>query len=232
MSLCEKRYQLWITNAFDRPFEIDQSWYFDCEQEEIISLDPHEAIDFYQQLFTYAKKDLAPFSVGQIANGLSYLLFNNAGNDMYLVINEGFDDLKMRDLIRAIPTLYQDIFYRLCRSNTEQDQQSIAENCRIQRERLEHVCIMWWDEDIWIYFLQQRYPDQFTEDFAQMFESVLVLPHHTTQYSALHGLGHFHLESKQAAKRVESIVGAALQKNQIIASLIDYAASAKIGSVQ
>jgi len=201
-------------------------------QEEVISLEPHEAIGFYQRLFSHARKDLASFSIGQIADGLSYLLFNNSGNDMYLVVNEGFDPLKMRDLIAAIPTLYQDIFYRLCRSGTEQDQQNIDDDCRIQRERLEHVCIMWWDEDIWIYSLQQRYPDQFTDDFAHIFESILTLQHHTTQYSALHGLGHFHFKSKNAAKRVESIVEEALKKNMIIPSLNDYARCAQTGSVQ
>jgi len=142
---------------------------------------------------------------------------------LYLVVEEGFNAKALRQMIKAIPSLYSDIFYLYCRKENQFNDNN---------KRIEHLCIMWWDIDIWIYILQKNYPDQFTHDFAMMFETVLELQHFTTQYSILHGLGHFHMKSKLAAQLSEQVIECALERKIILPSLIGYAEQAKTGMVQ
>ena len=219
------RYQLWIKNAFDRPYTAEKPWYFDSEQEEFFELLVNEAIPFYHRLFQNCKSDLKEYTEGQIADGLSSLLNNSAGHDMFLIIQDGFNQDALRQMIKAIPTLYKDIFYKFCQKEQEHEYNYL-------KDRIENICIMWWDADIWIFSLQQAFPDRFTADFAAMFESILSLQHYTIQYSALHGLGHFYFKGLSSAAYVERIIDQAIERNIILPCLLSYAAQARSGNVQ
>jgi len=89
---------------------------------------------------------------------------------------------------------------------------------------------MWWDS-----FPIAGAPDDPTrtevdEAFLEVMDRLLDLPSEACQESALHGLGHWHLEYP---KQVEAIIGSFLDRHPVLRSeLKEYALDAREGLVQ
>jgi hypothetical protein len=184
---------------------------------------PERVVQHLTLLFRDPVPALKPFTAGQIAQGIEYLVSNSCSNYMYHVIEQVVPWNDRRECIRAIPRLFASFFAERCSEGLSHRGEATA-------NPLNGICYMWWDVmPYWGRGNQPAYAEQ-DREFLGAMERILTLRSLACQESALHGLGHWHLYYPQ---NVEVIIDHFLEEHpRLRPELRLYAEHARTGSVQ
>jgi hypothetical protein len=183
---------------------------------------PERVVQHLTWLFRDPVTYLEPFTSAQIAQGLWYLVDNSCSNYMFPLVELGVSWEARRECIRAIPRLFSTLFAEHC-------SEGLSHCSEAGENPLNGVCYMWWD------LLpahgrpnEPAYANQ-DREFLGAMEQILSLRSMACQESALHGLGHWHLEYPLY---VEAAIDRFLQEHaHVRPELRGYAENARIGYV-
>jgi hypothetical protein len=246
----------WLHYVFDRPVPDDDgdAWYWHTDDVGWDSSgDPAMIVAYLHKLFDGAGVLLQPYSDGQVAQGLRYLINNSLSNYMFPLMNPDVAWPERQGAICAMYVVFDRIFDPKCspylsHTLTEPDQKA---------NPLNGECYMWWDvcplqghpgpttEEDFILATEELvdpgprvdpYAAELEAEILRVLERTLALDNVACQEAALHGLGH--RQSKHAAQ-VESILDAYLQRHlptwpteEQGQAMRGYALAARAGRVQ
>lgn len=208
----------WVKAVFAHPVEINP-WYYNCDFHEP---DPKICLDYLTKLFT-APEILDEYLDEQVRDGL-YFLVSNACSSHTIPLCDQITPMQQRiECVRSMQTLFSEFLTKRCSEHLSHRDQAGA-------NPVNSVAYMWWD----ILPLCGRPDDkkfqELDEASLEVMEQTLELDSTACKESALHGLGHWHL---QYPDRVESIVDRFLKtkKTSITPELESYARAARQGCV-
>jgi len=222
MRLTELNFDAWIEHAFAPEVRSQgNAWYFDDDPPW---WDPpaSAAVDHITRLFSDPQPPLKWFADSQIAQGLTYLFSISATGGKDWLSDPRVPVDKRLACVKSIFTLFERLFAPRCSAD-------LSFMSRVAGAPLNTVCYMWWDEFIAIAHPDDPHHQALHDAALDVMEQTLRLPSIACQESALHGLGHWHL---QFPERSETIIDGYLAENaQRDPRLQLYARSAKSGCV-
>jgi len=211
----------WLRQVFDHPVS-DPAWHWNAGADTS-EPPPPESVQCLTRLFQEPEPVLSPYSDAQLNQGFWYLVHDACSHYMFSVIEPGVPWPERREAIRSITTLFERLFAKHCSEHLSHIDEAGA-NPR------NSACYMWWDlfptfgrpEDL-------PYAEVDAELLAVM-KRTLALDSIACQESALHGLGHWHINYPVVVRRtvdeflvVRPLLGPALRQ---------YAEQARQGYVQ
>jgi hypothetical protein len=248
----------WLRYVFDRPVPEDDSdaWYWhDDDAAWDSSGDPAMIVAYLRQLFEGGATLVRPYSDGQVAQGLGYLINNSLSNYMFPLMNPDVVWPERQRAIRAMYVVFERIFDPKCSPHLSHTV-TVTEPGP-ERNPLNGECYMWWDvcplhghpgptsEEDFILATQELvdpgprvdpHAADLEAEILGVLERTLALDNVACQEAALHGLGH---RRYKHAAQVESIVDAYIQRylptwpaDEQGQSLRSYAFAARRGMVQ
>ncbi len=223
-----KSIEYWIDYLFNRRVT-DPAWYWredmstdwwQLERNEIT------VVSYLTRTFDNAGEVLKPFSNGQIAASLNYIIDPGASNLAFAVTNidNRVEKVQRLKCFESLYSLYENLFAVRCSPG-------LTHRGRLPDENpLNDVCYMWWDV-----FPIHGHPKEprFSEldrAILGLLKKILKIDSVACRESALHGLGHwaFHYPGE-----VKEIVNAFLAEHPYIKpELREYALNASWGNVQ
>jgi len=222
-------FEAWITFIFDHPVPVapdsldryennddDSLWWDPLHQPEV-------TVAYLTTLFENATRVLTPFSDAQIKEGLWFLVSSACSDHMFTLLNPDVPWPERKRCISSMYTLFERFFASRCSSHLSHLDEPGANPLNV-------ICYMWWD--ILLIYGQPKDPDRAEIDAACLgvMRMTLDLGSDACRESALHGLGHWHLEYP---KQVEAIIDRFLGRNSDLRlELKAYARSARKGRVQ
>jgi hypothetical protein len=246
----------WLRYVFDRPVPEDGSdaWYWHRDDADWDSSgDPAAIVAYLRQLFEGAAALLQPYSDGQVAQGLRYLINNSLSNYMFPLMDPDVPWPARHRAIRAMYVVFERIFDPKCAPHLSH----ILTESDPERNPLNGECYMWWDvcplqghpgptsEEDFILATEELvdpgprvdpHAADLEAEILGVLERTLALDNVASQEAALHGLGHRHYKH---AAQVEAIVDAYIQRrlptwpaDEQGQSLRSYAFAARRGMVQ
>jgi hypothetical protein len=246
----------WLGYVFDRSVPEDSSaaWYWHVDNAaRDSSADPAMIVAYLYKLFEGATALLQPYSDGQVAQGLRYLINNSLSNYMFPLMNPDVAWSDRQRAIRAMYVVFKGIFDPKCSPHLSH---TLAESDPVGNP-LNEVCYMWWDvcplqghpgptaEEDFILATEELvdpgprvdpHAAELEVEILSALERTLALDNVACQEAALHGLGH--RQYKHAA-RVESVIDGYIQRHlptwpadEQGQSLRGYALAARHGMVQ
>jgi hypothetical protein len=218
-------FEAWVTYVFDHPVpnpgrpnwyhEIDSDWWDPSRTPEV-------TVAYLTNLFENATRVLMPFSDAQVNEGLWFLASPACSNHMFALLNQGVPWSERKHCISSILTLFEHFLALRCSPHLSHLDEPGA-------NPLNAVCYMWWD-----IFPVSGKPDdpsreEMDEAFLEVMRRTLDLSSDACRESALHGLGHWHIEYPQ---QVEAIIDGFLDRQPDLRSeLKAYARAARKGHV-
>lgn len=203
----------WVRGWFDHPD--DWNWLEDGELP--CTLSPTQTISYATRLFETAGVTLAPYSDHQIGQSL-WAFINEIDSPLYALRDDSVSLPERCQCLSAVFGVYDQIFAPRYTESLGHLSEDTA--------KLNSVCYMWWD-----IFPTHGGILTDAENIAVLgvLERALSLPHVACQESALHGLGHWHLDCPKSVERIVDVFltsGIPRRPN-----LIPYAKSARRGMV-
>jgi hypothetical protein len=220
--LSDLTFEEWVLFVFDRPVDDSRlEWYWDLEAdwwEGPAAL----TVQYLTRAFENAESLLEPYSDSQLNQGLWYLASNACSSHMFALMDASVPWLARKRCVQSFQALYRDCFARRCTPHLGHLDEPGA-------GPLNSVCYMWWE----IIPLAGQPDDpshkEMDQAFLEVMEGALRLDAIACQESALHGLGHWHL---QYPGQVEKIIQSFLRRNTLLPeNLRRYASSALNGCV-
>jgi hypothetical protein len=245
----------WLRYVFDRPVPEDSSdaWYWHDDATWESSAGPATVVSYLGRLFDGAAALLQPYSDGQVAQGLGYLINNSLSNYMFPLMDPDVPWGERRCAIRAMYVVFERIFDPRCSPQLSH----VRTGSEPAINPLNGVCYMWWDvcplqghagptaEEDFILATEELvdpgprvdpHAADLEAEILGMLERTLTLDNVACQEAALHGLGHRH---HKHATQVEQIVDGYIQRrlpawpaDEQGQSLRGYALAARAGRVQ
>lgn len=207
----------WVKWVFDHPVS-DPEWYWDENAEEWTA-SPVITVDYITRLLEEAPILLATYTDAQAAQGLWFLVSGIRCQGVGSICEETVLHSQRERGIRSIHALYESYFAIRCSPHLSHIDEQGA-------NPLNGVCYMWWD------LLPQpkgQIASELNPEVLATLERILNLNHDACTESALHGLGHWHLNYPEEATR---IIDEFLASNpDIRQELRTYALQARIGRV-
>ena len=212
----------WVAQIFDKPVT-DPQWFFLCKYDDEPE-HPTPIIEVNDMTLLFEKYAflVLRYSEGQIAHGLEYLLKSYASNYVFLFVEQAVPEQIRVRLAHSLFFLYKDLLSVIC-----------SDYCggpdHPDRRPADFVCFMMWDGGT-----LQIYPDRpeqrdIDKALIDTLARILALPKRCCQKSALHGLGHAHLDYPD---KVCDIINKYLAtKRHLDDDLYEYALDAREGAV-
>jgi hypothetical protein len=220
--LSDLTFEEWVIFAFDHPVDNSRlEWYWDLDADW---WDGPAAltVEYLTRAFENPESVFAPYSDSQLNQALWYLVSNACSNHMFTLMDVAVPWPARERCIHSFQSLYQDCFAKRCTPHLSHLDEPGA-------GPLNSVCYMWWD--IIPVAGQPADPESKEMDQAilQVMNAALRLDSIACQESALHGLGHWHLNYP---RQVEELIQGFLQRNKVLPeNLQKYALSALSGCV-
>ena len=214
-------FEEWLIYVFDRPVNPGQEWYWDSDADWWHSSNL-QIIQFVTQAFENAETLFEPYSDAQLNQGLWFIASNGCSDYMFALLDPGVPWSARQRCVRSMHNLFEECFAKRCTPHLSHLDEPGA-------SPLNGVCYMWWD--ILPIGAQPNNPDQtdLDREILGVMESTLRLDAVACPESALHGLGHWHLQYPQ---RVEGIIETFLKDHEEMrAELRIYAMNASRGCV-
>ncbi len=215
----------WVTYVFDHYVgdaairnwynEIDSDWWDPSRK-------PGVTVAYLTKVFENATSVLTPFSAAQIKEGFWFLVSPACSDHMFALLNKDVPWSERKRCINSIFTLFEQFLALQCSPHLSHLDEPGA-------NPLNAVCYMWWD--ILPICGEPEKPDRAELDVAclDVMRRILDLSSDACRESALHGLGHWHLEYPE---QVEAIINSFLDRNPALRSeLKEYARAARAGLV-
>jgi hypothetical protein len=176
----EQLYAAWLIFVFDRPVT-PAGWYFDLEDKAFAATNS-EIVALIEATMIRCGADLSAFNDEQIYYGLQYI-FNTACSDVVQAFADGAVPTERKSAaIRAITTLYQDIFAPRC-------DPVLGHLSEKSHSRLNAACYMLWDTTALTSIAEGNAP--LCAAIAEVMACALRSSNIACVESGLHGLGHF-----------------------------------------
>ena len=189
-------FEQWLALVFDRPVPAgsEKAWYWEFDRDEWEE-DAPETVGFLTQAFEHAGELLQPFSDAQLNQGLWFLASNACSSHMFALMKESLPLPERTRCILSFHQLYEQCFARRCTPHLSHLNEAGA-------SPLNGVCYMWWD--IIPFYGKPDDPSrkELDEAILQVMESTLQLDSIACRESALHGLGHWHLNYPERAGKI------------------------------
>lgn len=212
----------WVSQIFDKPVT-DPQWFFLSEYDgEPKPLPPIIEAEYMTLLFEKPAFLVSRYSEGQIAHGLEYLLHNSSSDCVFHFVEQAIPEQIRVRLAHSLFFLFKDLLAVIC-----------SDYCggpdHPDRRPADYVCFMMWDAGT-----LQIYPDRpeqqkIDKAMLDTLVKILALPQRCCQKSALHGLGHAHLDYPD---KVREIINKYLASNlHLDEDLYEYALDAREGAV-
>jgi hypothetical protein len=177
-ALTDPPFEEWVRYLFDHPVT-DPAWHWD--DADRVELAPRQVVSYAARLFQESAEQLAPYTDGQVNQGLSLLV--QEGDSPLYVLGETTVPLAERlHCLYSIAKLFETCFVPRC-----------APHLGGSGGDLNPICYMWWDT--FPLYGQPENPLRREIDNACLWvmEATLALPSLPCQQSALHGLGHWRM---------------------------------------
>jgi hypothetical protein len=230
-------FEAWVTFVFDHPAPdpgiptwgekseviISQPWYceHDCDWWNP-DRQPEVTVAYLTNVFENARHVLAPFSDAQVKEGLYFLVSPACSDHMFTLLNPDVAWSERKRCINSVFTLFEHFLALKCSPHLSHLDEPGANLLNV-------VCYMWWD-----LLPVAGKPDdssrkEIDEAFLDVMRRSLELASDACQESALHGLGHWHLDYPTD---VEAIIAQFLEHHSALRSeLKTYALAAQKGRV-
>ena len=220
--LTELSFEDWIEHVFSHEVPKYQAqWYFDADADWWDG-PPALTISYITRLFSDPDPPLAYFADSQIAQGLTYIIDNGAGDQMSALSQVSVPLGDRLACVESISDLFAKLFGPHCTPHLSHlDEPGSGD--------LNGVCYMWWD--VFPFAPVFEGPDfrEIEKAALGVMEKSLKLESPACQESALHGLGHW---LKADPGRVEAIIDRFLKENpELRPELAAYARGARSGCV-
>jgi hypothetical protein len=211
-------YQQWRDQLFGQPARANPI--FTELSPEIYTMPRHQAFDFIDRLLLDSEIHQKA-SPAQIGFGLNYI-FSNSCSDFPLCYLES-PEPRIVQGVKNLKYLYRHYFDRYC-FVSDKSIQVIGSTPK--GDRLSYLCYMFWD----LFVLHPGYtaPSVIQAGLEVMSEA-LYSKNGNAIVSAIHGLGHWSLNNKQAVAILEKWLKHPSTQNSVIRS---YAQQAKTGYIQ
>lgn len=215
-------YEEWVRHVFDHPAQAPEWWHDAGLYEEgdrwDEESDPALTLSYLTRLFEQPEELIERYTVGQIDQGLYYLVNNGCSDHMFVLRDESIAWEDRRRCVLAMIPLYRKLMAPVFGNALGHTRQGWADDRGVSNI----ACYMWWD-------VMPPF-DGFDDDVLHVFEEVLKLESEACLESALHGLGHWQMYMPE---RVISIVKKFLAaRTDISYTLRAYAFRAAVGDVQ
>lgn len=198
----------------------------DPDEMDPWDLEPAVSVAYLTHLFEHAPRVLMSFSEAQIAEGFWYLV-SARSTHLYELLNTGVAWSERKRCISCIFILFERFFLPRCSPYLSHMETQVTDSSK--GSPLNGICYIWWDS-----FPIAGAPDdpvraEVDEAFLDVMGRMLDLPSDACQESALHGLGHWHLEYPH---QVEAIIDRFLDRHpDLRPELKTYALTARAGRV-
>jgi len=217
---CSLEYNHWLVQVFDHPVS-EPAWYF-VESNPKPKIPVVVSTRFITQLLLNCGEDLKPYSNTQVDRGLNYLFNGSCSELAWEIRRGGFSMLDKVDLLRALSTLYADCFAPRCAPVLSHLDES-------KGNRLNQICYMLWDVTPLLHWGSPRKRKLAYDALFEVFEGALRSTNDACVESALHGLGHLHLDlPKRSADTIKKFLKEAKGRRP---EILTYAKNAMSGMV-
>lgn len=208
----------WVKAVFGHPVETTP-WYYNCD---FIEPAPKICLDYLTKLFT-APEILDEYLDEQVRDGLYFLISNACSSHTIPLCDQSCPMQQRIDCVHSMQTLFAEFLAKRCSEHLSHLDQAGA-------NPINSVAYMWWDILPLCGRPDDRSFQKLDEAALDVMQQNLQLDSTPCRESALHGLGHWHL---QYPGKVESIVDLFLKttKKSISPELETYARAARQGCV-
>jgi hypothetical protein len=215
-----KTFADWLRQVFDHPVK-EPEWYWDIDADSS-EPSPPECVSYLTRLFEEPESALAPYSDGQIGQGLWYLVSNTGSNHMFSLVDPDVSWPQLRQGIRSIAVLFDRLFAKRC-------SECLSHLDEPGGRPLNPVCYMWWD--LFPTFGTPENPscELLDAELLGVMKLVLGFDSIACQESALHGLGHWQLTYPEVVQ--QAIDEFLATKEGRRRELLEYAERARVGDV-
>jgi hypothetical protein len=207
----------WVEAVFDHPLRKPE-WYWDSDFDRYwaaLGVFERLTIEYMTRLFL-VPDCLKRFSLEQVAQGIWFLIGESSpGQSAHTLMKPDIPLQPRIDCVDAITNFFRVFVAPVASGRADH-----------QKNPFHIVCYMWWD-----IFPSYGSPSaaeaKLDSACLNAMAAILTMPSELCQFSALHGLNHWHLHN---AEKVESIVDAFLQNNSgLTARIVEYASLARLG---
>ena len=218
--LSDLTFDEWLHFVFDHPVDNSRlEWYWDTGADWWDGPAARSA-EYLSRTFENAENLFAPYSDDQLNQGLWYLASNACSNHMFALTDVSVPWPERRRCIRSFLSLYQDCFASRCTPHLSHLDEPGA-------GPLNSICYMWWDILPVVGQPEDPAHKELDQAILQVMDAALKVNSIACQESALHGLGHWHL---QYPEQVVGIIEKFLQRHKDLSEdLQKYAWSARSG---
>lgn len=220
--LSDLSFEEWVIFVFDHPVDDSRlEWYWDDDADW---WDGPAAltVEYLYRVFEDTEAVFNAYSDSQLNQGLWYLASNACSNHMFALLDAGVPWIARQRCIHSFRLLYEDCFAKRCTPH-------FSHLDEFGKGPLNSVCYMWWDLLPIAGQPEDPARRELDRTILQVMESTLKLDAIACQESALHGLGHWHM---QYPKQVEKIIQGYLERHRDLPEkLKSYALSALTGCV-
>jgi len=250
MDTVSATFEQWLEFVFNNPVR-KHEWYWDEDFDsrwEALELSDALIVQYVTRLFLEPGV-LRPYSLDQVEQGLWFLLGESSpGCSSKALLRREAALLDRVACIHAMSSFFRDFILAVTPRHFDPEAPTIG---------VTGAACMWWDIFPMRFYLRSHVPepaellamrekfDQLGIDLSNVLKleiepeihqatlrvmsEVLDLPSETCQFSALHGLGHWHAHHPE---QVEQIVDTFLARHKDLRpDLIEYASRARLGSV-
>jgi hypothetical protein len=216
-----RKFADWVRYVFDRPI-CEPAWYFETDVDEFMP-EPAQCVAYLTRLFRDPQPILASYSDEQLEQGLWYLVNSSCSDYMFSLLEPQLPWADRREGIRSIAKLFERLFAIRC---TER----LSHLDRVESRPLNSVCYVWWD--VFPTWGRPGNPDyvEVDRELLGAMRQILSLGSVACQESALHGLGHWHLN--YAADVENAIDEYVARQTALTPELRQYAEAAQQGCIQ
>jgi hypothetical protein len=220
--LSDLTFEEWVIFVFDHPVDNSRlEWYWDLDADWWEGPDA-VTVDYLTQAFENPESVFAPYTDSQLNQALWYLVSNACSNHLFALMDVAVPWPARERCIHSFQSLFKDCFAKRCTPHLSHLDESGA-------GPLNSVCYMWWD--IIPVAGQPADPEgkEMDQAILQVMNAALRLDSIACQESALHGLGHWHLNYP---RQVEELIQGFLKRNKVLTeNLRKYALSGMRGCV-
>ena len=177
-------FEQWLAFVFDHPLAGQQREWYWAPEADWWDGPPELTLEYLTRAFENAAALFAPYSDGQLNQGLWYLASNACSDHMVALLDEGVPWPQRQRCLRSMSALYAQCFAPRCLP-------ALGHLDEQPTNPLNAVCYMWWD--ILPVYGRPDLPGRqaFDQECLQLMAAALALPNEACQESALHGLGHW-----------------------------------------
>lgn len=212
--------QQWVDYVFDHTVE-DEQWFFDIDAP-YLELDATTEATMYAETFERSQELLQPFTPAQLHQGMTFLTSNSCSDHMFSLIDPTVDEAIRLRALRSFLPLFQNTMAKVCTEHLSHLDEPGANPLNLS-------CYMWWD-NLPFPGANRTKDAAFVAAALEVMRGKLAVPHDAVRESALHGLGHWHLDyPREVTQMIREFLRS---KRKLRPDLVDYAKAAAEGMVQ